>query len=116
MAFGAGLFLEEFFDALHALFVLNLGECIFDGIDGVEVGEVQLARLVGIFVVVEDVLLLRGAVEDDVLFTFGQVAERYIRAHAHLAADVSHQRPHQAVPRRDRAAVDGQGIVGHERV
>ena len=113
---GAGLFLEEFFDALHALFVLNLGECVFDGIDGVEVGEVQLARLVGILVVVEDVLLLRGAVEDDVLFAFGQVAERYIRAHAHLAADVGHQRPHQAVPRRDRAAVDGQGIVGHECV
>ena len=35
---------------------------------------------------------------------FGQVAERHIRAHAHLAADVGHQRPHQAVPRRDRAA------------
>ena len=91
MTVGAGLFLEKFFDALHALFVLDLGEGVFDGVDGIEVGEIQLARLVGILVVVEDVLLLRGAVKDDVLFLFGQVAERYIRAHAHLAADVGHQ-------------------------
>ena len=63
---------------------------------------------------VEDVLLLGRTVVDDVLFLFRQVAEGHVGAHAHRAADIRHQGPHQAVPRGDRALVDGQGVVRHQ--
>ena len=64
---------------------------------------------------VENVLFLGGAVEDDVLFLRRQVAEGHVRAHAHLSADVGHQRPHQAVPWGDGAAIDGERVVRDER-
>ena len=63
----------------------------------------------------EDMLFLRRAVEHDVLLPLRQLAERHIRAHAHLAADIRHQGPHQAVPRGNRTLVDGQGLIRHKR-
>ena len=65
---GQGSCFQKFFHPLHALFVLDLGEGVFHGIDGVEVGEVQLGGLLGIFGVVENVLFLGGAVKDNLLF------------------------------------------------
>ena len=106
---------QKLLHALHALFVLYLGKGIFHGVDGVEIRKIQIAGLSGVFIMVEDVLLLRRAVEHDVLFFFRQLPERHVRAHAHFAADVRHQRPHQAVPRGDRALVDGKRLVRHER-
>ena len=52
-AVGAGALLEEAFDALHALFIRDLGERVFDGIDGVKVGEVHFARRAGLLVLVK---------------------------------------------------------------
>ena len=94
-------------------FTLERG--IFHGVDGVEIREIQIAGLSGVFIMVEDVVFLRRAVEHDVLSSFRQFPERHVRAHAHFAADVRHQRPHQAVPRGDRALVDGKRLVRHER-
>ena len=52
--------------------------------------------------------------EDDVLFLVGQVTEGHVGAHAHRAADVGHQRPHQAFPGGHRTLVDGEGVVRHK--
>ena len=91
MTVRAHVLFQKLLDALHALLVLDLGKGIFHGIDGVKVGKVQLSRLIGVFGVVENVLLLRRAMVDDVLFPLRQVAKRHVRAHAHLPADVRHQ-------------------------
>ena len=55
------------------------------------------------------------AVVDDVLFPLCQLAEGNIGAHAHLPADVRHQRPHQRVPGGDGAFVDGERFVRNQR-
>ena len=106
--------LEEALDALHARFVLDLGEGVLDGADGGEVGEVQLGEVVALLGAVEDVLLLGGSVVDDGLLLGREVTEGDVGAHAHGAADVGHQRPHQGVPRGDGALVDGEALVGDE--
>ena len=111
----ADILFQKLFHSLHALFVLDLGKSIFYGVNGVEVGKIQITGLPGILIVIENVLFLRRAVEHDVLLPLRQFAERHIRAHAHLAADIRHQGPHQAVPRGNRTLVDGQGLIRHKR-
>ena len=59
---------------------------------------------------------LGGTVIDDLFFFCGQITEWHIGAHAHLPTNIGHQRPHQAVPRGDRAAVNGQRIVRDKRI
>ena len=60
-------------------------------------------------------LLHGGAVVDDCLFFGREVPEGHVRAHAHRAADVRHERPHEALPGRDRTFVDRLRFVGDER-
>ena len=67
MALRAHVFLQEFFDTGHALFVLHLCKRIFHGVDGIVVGEVQFPCLVGAFCLVEDMLFDSRPVIDDVL-------------------------------------------------
>ena len=114
MAVRAHVLFQKLLDALHALLVLDLGKRIFHGIDGIKISKVQLSRLIGVFGVVENVLFLRRAMVDDVLLPLRQVAKRHIRAHAHLPADVRHQRPHEAVPWRHRPLVDRERIIRHQ--
>ena len=114
-AVGADVLLQELFHPLHALFVLDLGQRVFHRVNGVVIGEVELAGLFGILGVVEDVLFHGGTVVDDVLFLCRKRAERDVRADAHRPADVGHQRPHQRVPRRDSALVDRERFVRYER-
>ena len=94
MTLRADVFLQKFLHALHALFILDLGKRVLNGIDGVEVGEVQLPRLIGVFRMIEDVLLLRRAVEAYLPLLLCQLTERHVCAHAHLPAHVGHKRPH----------------------
>ena len=105
---------QELFHPLHALFILDLGEGVLHGIGGIEIGKIQLPGLIGIFVMIKNVLLLRRAMENDILFPVGQVAEGHIGAHAHLPADIHHQRPHQALPRGHGTFVDRKRIVRHK--
>ena len=63
---------------------------------------------------IKNVLFLRRAMENDILFPVGQVAEGHIGAHAHLPADIHHQRPHQALPRGHGTFVDRKRIVRHK--
>ena len=115
MARRANVLFQELFYPLHAFFVLDLGQRVFHGVGRIEIGKVQFPCLIGILVVIENVLFLRRTVEHDLLFLRGQVPEGHIGAHAHLPADVGHQRPHQAVPRGHGTLVDGQGIIRHQR-
>ena len=55
------------------------------------------------------------AVIDNIFFRVGQLAKRHVGAHAHLAADIGHQRPHQRVPGGDRAFVYAQRFIRHQR-
>ena len=105
---------QELFHPLHALFILDLGEGVLHGIGGIEIGKIQLPGLIGIFVMIKNALFLRRAMENDILFPVGQVAEGHIGAHAHLPADIHHQRPHQALPRGHGTFVDRKRIVRHK--
>ena len=65
-------------------------------------------------------LLDHRPVEDNLHLSGSQLPERHVGAHAHRAADIHHQRPHQRVPRGDRPLFDGQrrvgdigGLIGH---
>ena len=49
LAVGADLLLQKLFHPLHALFVLHLSQGVFHGVDGVEIGKIQLSRLIGVF-------------------------------------------------------------------
>ena len=115
MAIRADILFQKFFHALHALLILDFGKRVFDGVNGVKIGKIQISGLTGILIVIENVLFLRRTVEYDVLFLLGQIPERDICPHAHFTADVRHERPHQAVPRRDSALVDSQRVIGNQR-
>ena len=71
MTVGAEVFLQELFDALHPLFVLDLREGVFHRVDGVVIGEVELHRALGVFRTVEDALFEGGAMVDDLFFLGG---------------------------------------------
>ena len=115
VAVRAWSFREERLNALHAFFVLDLRERVLDGVDGVEIREVHLARCIRLFVVVEHVVLFCRTVEHEVFFSVREVSERNVRADADMVArDVFHERPHEALPRQDGTFVDRQGIVWHE--
>ena len=51
---------------------------------------------------------------DNLLLLRSQIPERDVSPYAHLAADISHERPHQGVPGGDRSSVDGQRLVRHQ--
>ena len=93
-------------NAFEALVVLNLGERILDGIDGVVIGEVERRGTLAVFGNVENVLLNRRAVEHDVAFFRRELVKRHIGAHAHLASHLLHQIPHERTPGKHRALVD----------
>ena len=114
-AVGTGILAQELLHAFHPLLVGDLREGVLHRIDGAVVGEVHFGEAVGLLVLVDDVALLGRAVVDDLLLLRGQVPEGDIRAHAHLAGDVLHQRPHQRAPGSHGAFVDGQRLVRHER-
>ena len=60
-------------------------------------------------------LLLGGAVEHDVALFGGQFGKRHIGAHAHGAAHLFHEVPHQRAPHHHGAFVDGLAFVGDQR-
>ena len=68
MAVGTDLLFQEFLHPFHAFFILYLRQSILHGINRVVVGKIQLRRLVGALGFVNDMLLYRGAVKDDLLF------------------------------------------------
>ena len=94
-------------NALEPLIVLNLGECILDGIDGVVIGKVERRGALAIFGNVENVLLNCRAMEHDVALLRRELAKRHVGAHAHLAGHLLHQIPHQRAPGKHRTLVDG---------
>ena len=106
---------QEAGHARQTLLVLRLCQRVLHGVDGVVVGEVEFGEVVALLRLVQDVLLFRRAVEDDVAFLGRQVAERHVKAHAHLAAHLLHEVPHQASPGKHRALVDGFALVGDQR-
>ena len=113
-AFGADALLQKLLHPLHALLVLHLGEGVFHGVGGVEVGEIHVPRGAAGLVLVDDVLLHRGAVKDDVPLLLGEILEGHVGAHAHLPGDVLHQGPHQGLPGGHGALVDAEGFVRHQ--
>ena len=115
MTLGADGEFQKLLDALHPLLVFDLRERVLDRVRRVEIRKVHLARDIRRLRLIEDMLLLRRPVQDDILLLRGERAVRHVGSHAHRAADVGHERPHQRVPRRDRPFVDRQRFVGHER-
>ena len=114
MAGRAPRLVKESPHAPHAPLVLHLGQRVLHGVHRAVVGEIHLGGHVGLLVDVEDVPLLGRAVEHDLPLLSRQLPERDIRTHAHLPGDVLHERPHQGLPGRDRALVDGERLVGHQ--
>ena len=114
-AIRAGFLLEEPCHAFQPLLVLGIGERILEGVQGVEIREVDFGEVVACLRLVQDVLLDGRAIEDDVAFFGGEVLERHVGAHAHRAGDLFHQVPHQRTPWQHRALVDAFRFVGYER-
>ena len=85
---------QEAGHARQALLVLRLCQRVLHGVDGVVVGEVEFGEVVALLRLVQDVLFLGGAVEDDLALFGRQVAERHVKAHVHLAAHLFHEVPH----------------------
>ena len=112
---GARAFSLSLVPPLHSALVLYFRERVFHRVYGVVICEVEFGRHVGILGLVKYVLLFRRSVEHDLLLFIRKLAEGHVGAHAHGAAYVRHQRPHQRVPRRHCALVYGQAVVGHER-
>ena len=112
-AVGADALLQKLLHPLHTLLVLHLGQGVFHRVGGIEVGEIHIPRRAAGLVLIDDVLLDGGAVEDDLPLLRRQFPEGHVSPHPHLPGDVLHQRPHQGLPWGHRSLVDGQGLVGH---
>ena len=110
----ADLLFQELFHPFHPGFVLDFRQRVFNRIDRIVIGEIQFARGIGILRFVQNMFLDRRTVVDDLFFPLGQFGKRNIRADAHRPADIGHQRPHQRIPRGDRALVDGQRFIRHQ--
>ena len=118
-AIWTGVLLQKFLYPFHPLLVFYLGQGILHRINCIEKCKVQLCSLVRAFRIlrtVENVLFLRGAVVDDILFLLCQIPEGYIGTDAHGPADVCHQRPHKRVPWSNSALINGQRVVRYKRV
>ena len=94
-------------NAFEALVVLNLGERILDGIDGVVIGKVERRGTLAVFGHVENVLLYRWAMEHDIALGGRELVKRHVGAHTHLTGYLLHQIPHECAPGKHRALVDG---------
>ena len=110
----ANILFQKLFHPLHALFVLDLGQCIFHGVNRVIIGKIKLSRLIGFLRLVKNMLLDRWAMIDDLFLFCGQVTEWYLRTDPHFTAHVGHQRPHQAVPRSNCALINAEGVIRHK--
>ena len=55
------------------------------------------------------------AVINDFLLPIGKLAKRNIGTYAHFPTDISHQRPHKGIPRRNSAFVYGFALIGDKR-
>jgi hypothetical protein len=115
MAVGTGSLAQEPRDAPVRALGLGLGQGVLHRRNGRVVGEVELGSGVGPLVVDHDVALLRGPVEHDLALLRRQLVKGDVGAHAHLAANVLHERPHERAPHHHGTLVDGLGLVGHER-
>ena len=93
-------------NAFEPLIVLNLSECILDGIDGVVIGKVERRGALAVLGNVKNVLLNRGAVKHDVALLRRELVKRHVGAHAHLASHLLHQIPHERAPGKHCALVD----------
>ena len=115
-AIRADILLQEFFHPLHALFILYLVQGVEYRGCGAVIGKVHLPRADALlaFGAIKDVLFYHGAVVNDFFFFVSQIPERNIGAHAHGAAHIGHQRPHQAVPGRHRPLIHGQAFIRHQ--
>ena len=115
VAVRARFLFDERLDALKALRVFRFVERIEHGARGAEIREVHLARAVLLLQVVHDVPFFRGPMQHNLFFVGGEVFVRHVGAHAHLAAHVHHDRPHERAPRCDRTLLDRQVRVGDQR-
>ena len=115
VAVGAHRLAEELRHARHALLVLRFRQRVSHGVHGAVVGEVQLGGMVFVLGDVQDVALLHGTVQHDVLLGIGQIFVGHIDAHAHFAGHLRHERPHEVAPRCYRALFQGKVGVGDER-
>ena len=115
-AVGAWPLAEEPRHAFEALLVLRLGERVLHGVYGVVVGEIKLGEIVALLWLVQDMLLDGRAVEHDIPFGVGQLVEWNVRAHAHRAAHLLHQIPHQRTPGQHGSVIDAFRLVGYQRL
>ena len=88
---------------------------IFHRIYRIEIGEIHISRFAGSLVLVYDILLHRRAAENDIPFLLRQLPEGHIRTDTHLPGNVLHERPHERLPRKDSAFINGQAFIGNQR-
>ena len=110
-AVGAWAFLEEPGHTLQALLVLGFGERVLHRVHGVEVGEVEFGEIVAFLRLVKNMLFDGRPVEYDVAFFGCEFVERHVGAHAHRAAHLFHEVPHERTPWQHRAVVDAFRLV-----
>ena len=115
MAGGADPFRQEALNPLHALVVFDLRERVFHRVNRVVISKIHLGALLCFRIDIDDVLFLSRTVVDDFFFCIRQILKRNVGPHAHLAAHILHQRPHECAPDRHGTFINGQILIGHER-
>ena len=117
MAIRTDILFQEFLDTFHPLFVLYLIQRIEDGCRSAVIGHIQITDSCTalVFWHIKDVLFLHRTIIDNLFFFLCQVLKRNICAHAHLPADIRHQRPHQRIPRCNGPLVNGFAFIRNER-
>ena len=113
-AFRTHIHFQELLNPLHALLILHLGQGILHGMDRAVVGEIHFREDIGVLRFIQDMFLLRGSVENDILFSLGELVVRDVGPYPHLTADVGHEGPHKAVPRGYRSIIDGLCLIRHQ--
>ena len=113
-AVGAWSLLEKSSHALQAFLVLGFGERVLHRVYGVEVGEVEFGEIVAFLRLVKNMLFDGRPVEYNVTLFGRELAERHIGAHAHRAAHLLHEVPHERTPWQHRTVVDTFRLIRHQ--
>ena len=90
-------------------------QSVFHRIHRIEIGEVHLSHGVGLFVMIQQMMLVSRSVKHQFSFFFRKIFERNICTDAQfISGNVLHKGPHERLPRQHGTLVDGQILIRYQ--